>query len=307
MESNKKSGTLKEIKQSRKILVVLLIIIIIIIVIIVGYLILIRQNKTSSSIPSQQLITILPTTTPETTTVPYETLKSNIVEKFAGSSPKEWSETATGVETHFKTDQKVIALTFDACGGSGGSGYDKKIIDVLKTENIPATLFINSRWIDANKSAFKDLVDNLQFEIENHGTQHVPCSVSGQSAYNITGTKSVAEVVDEIDLNAQKILTFTGHKSSFYRAGTAYTDEICPQIAKELGENVVGFSVLGDAGGTYSADKVEKALLLSPPGSIVILHMNRPGSGTADGLIAAILKLKQMEVGFVKLSDVDLE
>lgn len=57
----------------------------------------------------------------------------------------------TGVLTRLATKDKVIALTFDACGGKGGSGYDRKLIDYLIKENIPATLFINARWIDANK------------------------------------------------------------------------------------------------------------------------------------------------------------
>ena len=32
--------------------------------------------------------------------------------------PVQWGENVTGVVTTFKTSQKEVALTFDACGGS---------------------------------------------------------------------------------------------------------------------------------------------------------------------------------------------
>ena len=47
---------------------------------------------------------------------------------------------------------------------------------------------------------------------------------------------------------------------------------------------MVGFNVLGDAGATYSKDKVKQALLTAPAGSIVIFHMNIPESETFEGI-----------------------
>src|SRR5699024_7073493 len=61
--------------------------------------------------------------------------------------PEEWGENVTGVKTTFQTDKREMALTFDACGGPYGSGYDEELISFLKEENIPATLFVNERWI----------------------------------------------------------------------------------------------------------------------------------------------------------------
>jgi peptidoglycan/xylan/chitin deacetylase (PgdA/CDA1 family) len=61
------------------------------------------------------------------------------------------------VKTKLNTDQKLIALTFDACGGPRGKGYDAKLIKYLKREKIPATLFISGKWIDANPEIFGEL------------------------------------------------------------------------------------------------------------------------------------------------------
>src|SRR5690625_4206880 len=74
------------------------------------------------------------------------------LEKFTSKVPQEWGEQVTGVKTRFQTDEKEIALTFDACGGDYGSGYDTHLIEFLRTAKVPATLFVNERWIFENES-----------------------------------------------------------------------------------------------------------------------------------------------------------
>jgi hypothetical protein len=50
------------------------------------------------------------------------------------------------------------------------------------------------------------------------------------------------------------------------------------RIVTDLGLQVVNFDVLGDAGATYSAAQVARAMMgSSRPGSIILGHMN-PGS-----------------------------
>ena len=232
--------------------------------------------------------------------------RERIVSTFSGKSPKEWGEVVKGVKTRLRTNQKVIALTFDACRGPRSSGYDAKLINYLKREKIPAALFISGRWIDANREIFEELAKNPLFEIENHGLNHKPCSVNGRSVYGIEGTKSVDEIFDEIEENTIKIKTLIGRKPRYYRPGAAYCDEICVEVAIALGYEVVNFSVLGDAGVTYSKSQVKEALLNAPPSSIVLLHMNQPEGETAEGLIEAVPELKKRGFKFVKLSEYSL-
>ena len=145
------------------------------------------------------------------------------------------------------------------------------------------------------------------FEIENHGYQHKPCSVTGQFVYGIKGTASPGEVFDEIGKNGQKIQQLTGRQPKYYRSGTAYYDEVAVEIAGILGYQVVGFSVLGDKGATYSAAQVKVALLTAKPGSIIICHMNHPEKETAEGVIAAVPELKKRGFRFVRLSEYNLK
>jgi peptidoglycan/xylan/chitin deacetylase (PgdA/CDA1 family) len=236
----------------------------------------------------------------------YETTKKSIVTKYQNQTPKQWGESVTGVKTHFKTKEKVIAITMDACGSVNGMDFDKKLIAFLEKENIPATLFINGRWIDRNLQTFKNLASNPLFEIGNHGSMHKPASVNGQSAYGLEGTKDVGELVDEIELNARKIESLTNKRPTYYRSGTAYYDEVAVKVANKLKHQVIGYSILGDAGATFSAKKVEEAFLTAKKGEIVIVHFNHPESQTREGMIRAINKLKADGFKFVRLSDYPL-
>ena len=145
----------------------------------------------------------------------YDSFKQKIVAEFSGRAPKEWGETVSGVKTELATDDIVIALTLDACGSPKGKGFDAVLINYLEREKIPATLFINARWIDANRDLFLRLAANPLFEIANHGLHHKPASVNGKSVYGISGTKDVAELVDEIESNALKIQKLTGKKPKY--------------------------------------------------------------------------------------------
>jgi len=233
--------------------------------------------------------------------------RNSLISRYSAIAPKEWGETVTGVKTHISGNHKVLALTFDACGSAKGMKFDRALIDYLDGEQIAATLFINGRWIEPNRQEFDRLAANPLFEIANHGFSHKPASVSGRSVYGISGTKNAGELVDEIELNAARLEKLTGKRPRFYRSGTAYYDEVAVKIAGELGQQVAGFTLLGDAGATYSSEQVKAALLAAKPGDIAIMHFNHPESGTAAGVMAAIPELKKRGFRFVKLSDLELE
>ncbi len=228
--------------------------------------------------------------------------REKLISLFNGKAPQEWGETVRGVKTRLNTEEKAIALTFDACGGLKGKGYDAKLVDYLKSEKVPATLFLTGLWIDANPEISQKLAKHHLFEIENHGLNHKPCSVNGRSVYGIKGTVSSGELFDEIEQNAIKIENLTGRKPSYYRPGTAFCDEVGVELANVLGYEVVNFSVLGDAGATYSKDQVKEALLKAFPSSIILMHMNHPDAETAHGVIEAIPELKKRGFRFVQLS-----
>jgi peptidoglycan/xylan/chitin deacetylase (PgdA/CDA1 family) len=214
--------------------------------------------------------------------------RDSIVASFAGKLPASWGLQTAGTAARLPAGSQTVALTFDCCGGSAGNGVDQALIDVLRRTKTPATFFLNFRWLQANPGTAQSLAEDPLFEIGNHGTRHVPLSVSGKSAYGIPGTSGPAEVYDEIMINQEALHRLTGVMPRYFRPGTAYFDEIAVAIVRALGLVPLSFSINGDGGATYPPPVVRREVAAAKAGDIVIAHANHPGSGTADGIASAL-------------------
>ncbi len=214
--------------------------------------------------------------------------RDEIISTFSGLAPQHWGLDVPGVASRLPTTAGGAALTLDYCGGPGGSQTDHTILDFLRQHQVPATLFLNARWIAGNPGLAKELAGDPLFEIANHGTQHLPLSVNGQSAYGIPGTTGPGEVYDEIMQNTEVISELAGKPPRFFRSGTAHLDDVASQICLALGQTPTGFSINGDAGATLSAQAVTQEVARAQQGDIIIAHGNQPAAGTGAGLAAAI-------------------
>jgi peptidoglycan/xylan/chitin deacetylase (PgdA/CDA1 family) len=234
----------------------------------------------------------------------YKTKRDSIAAKYQGARAKVFSQWAPGVKTRIDTAEKIAVITLDACGGRKGSGYDRELIEFLRQNKIPASLFMTSLWIDANRELTVELSRDPLFEIENHGYRHKPASVNGAKIYGRRGTLTPADLFDEIELNAEKIQSLTGRRPLFYRPGTAYFDDVAVKLCYDLNHIPMNFSVIsGDAAG-FSAERIERRILSQvKPGSVIIAHMNRPGKGLYPAMKRSLLKLKAEGYRFVRLSD----
>lgn len=238
-------------------------------------------------------------------TLSHEDLITYMEEKYGDTEAKVFGENIEGVYTHLEVQDKVIALTFDACGGKTGSGYDQELMDYLIEEKVPATLFINSRWIRENPEHFRLLALSDLFEIQNHGHEHKPLSVEGKSVYNIQGTGSISEVLDEVMKNQNEIFHITGVKPKYFRSGTAYYDDVSLSILKDLGIKAVNFDLLGDAGATFNKEQMLHSASKAKDGSVLLYHMNQPEKAVAEGIKLVVPMLREKGFRFVKLSDYD--
>lgn len=202
------------------------------------------------------------------------------------------------LDTSSPAHARDVALTLDACGGA----YDRDVITTLVRLKVPATIFVTRRWLDANPAATRELLAHPElFEIENHGSAHVPAVVGG-SVYGLRGPRDVTGVEREVLGGAQAISRAASQPPTWYRGAGAAYDAQAEQCIARLGYHIAGFSLNADAGATLGEAAVAQRLRRVQPGDIVIAHMNRPAAGTAEGLAAALPELLARNVRFVKLS-----
>jgi peptidoglycan/xylan/chitin deacetylase (PgdA/CDA1 family) len=240
----------------------------------------------------------------------YVEQKNRVVTQFKNASPGHWGEFVKGVDEDIATSSKIIAFTFDACGGGRkGNRYNKPLIEYLRSEKVPATLFVSGLWIDANMNTFSELSKDTLFEIENHGLYHRPCAIKGESEYGIKGTANPSAAFDEMEANAIKIERITGRKPKFYRSATAFTDEAGVKIASMLGITVISFDILsGDAVPKTSTQEIVRNVIENAkPGAIVIMHFNHPESNLLEAMRKIVPQLRSMGYRFVRLEGLPLK
>lgn len=235
----------------------------------------------------------------------YLAFKKKLLAEFARAPAGRFSEFSRRTRALRGKDQgqKLIAFTFDACGGRH-SGYNAKLIDYLRRERIPATLFVTGLWIEKNRETFAELAKEPLFEIENHGLMHRLCSTEGRSKYGVYPTRDLGDVIDEMELNARKIAELTGRRPLFFRSATAYTDELSLKVAQRLGMEVMSYNVLSGDAMRSSAKTMGKNILAGARhGAVVIMHFNHPEWPDLEAMELVVPELRKRGFGFARLED----
>lgn len=200
---------------------------------------------------------------------------------------------------------KNVALTLDACGGE----FDAELIALLVARRVPATIFVTRKWLVRNPAGAAELLahDDL-FELEDHGSAHVPATVGvGRRVYGISGSPDIAHLQAEVSQGAEAIARLSGRAPRYYRGATAMYDSTSIKTIQAMGYMIAGFSVNADAGATLSRAGVAARLRGVQAGDVVIAHMNKPAGQTAEGFALALPELLARGLRFVKLSQARLQ
>jgi peptidoglycan/xylan/chitin deacetylase (PgdA/CDA1 family) len=196
--------------------------------------------------------------------------------------------------------QPSVALTFDACMGK----VDRRILDTLVDNRVPATIFVTARWLKRNAEAFAILQAHPDlFEIEDHGANHVPAVDRVVSIYGIQAAGSPKAVADEVEGGSEAIVKAGAPKPKFFRGATAkYTPSSIQQI-EAMGYKVAGYSINGDGGSLLGRLATERNYARAKDGDVIISHINQPTHQAGEGVIAGILDLRKRGFRFVLLRD----
>jgi peptidoglycan/xylan/chitin deacetylase (PgdA/CDA1 family) len=200
---------------------------------------------------------------------------------------------------------KKIALTLDACGGK----YDSDLIEFLVKNKIPATVFATKKWLTKNPQGLSDLKAHPDlFDVENHGEKHIPAVIgAGKEVYGIPGEPDVAHLKREVVEGAKAVEKATGVAPHWYRGATGEYDAQAIKEIDKLGYKIAGFSVNADSGATLKKRTIEKRLEKVKAGDVIIAHMNKPDSDSAEGLAVGLANLLKAGFVFVRLDQVDLK
>ena len=216
-----------------------------------------------------------------------------------------WARAEQLVEIHQRlvtqAGEKAVALTLDACGGE----FDIDLVNTLIELRVPATIFTTRKWIDRNPNGMRMLIAHPElFAIEDHGAAHVPAVIGADKrVYGLRGEPDIVHLRAEIDGGANAIASTGAPKPRWYRGATALYDQAAIGAINAMGYRIAGFSVNADAGGTLPRRAIVARLKSVQPGDIILAHVNKPASESAEALREALPGMMQRGLLFVTLRD----
>lgn len=199
------------------------------------------------------------------------------------------------IVTRLPTDEKVVALTFDACEAGKPVSFDQAILDYLLERRIPFTVFATGRFVRTNAADIRWLSEYGFVDIENHSWKHP----------NTMNRFAVPAVVSEVERAQDAISAETGVVPQFFRFPAGNYNAAGLDAVERMGLTVVHWRwATGDPDRHLSANALyNRVVTRVAPGDILIFHINGRGVHTAEALPRIVETLEAEGYRFVRLSD----
>lgn len=200
------------------------------------------------------------------------------------------------VITQLPTQDKVVAITFDACETRTPAFFDQKIVSYILAHELPCTIFVSGRFARRNAVALSQLAAYDFIQIENHSLNH----------HQHMEKLSYPEVQEEVLANERLLQDITGRKTRFFRFPAGSYDAAALAAVEALGYRVVHWTFpSGDPDRKLSPVRLQEWVLAKVrAGSILIFHINGRGYATGEALPKIVAILKDRGYRLVKLADV---
>ena len=190
-----------------------------------------------------------------------------------------------------QTDEKKVALTFDAAWGSDKT---EKIVTTLKDAGVLGTFFLVGFWVEQNPEKVK-FIDNAGFDIGTHSNTHPKMS-----------TLSESEVYSELKTSMDLISNLTGKTVKFFRPPFGDYNDNLISVAGNLGLKTIQWDVDSLDWKGLSANEILSRVKNSVKnGSIILCHNNSDHILEALPLIIDYLKSENYKM--VKISELVYE
>jgi len=193
-----------------------------------------------------------------------------------------------------------VALTLDACSGK----VDRRILDVLLSERIPATIFVTARWLKRNADTVALFKANPDlFEIEDHGREHIAAVDRATTIYGVRSAGSPEAVALEVGGGADAMRAAGFDQPHWFRGATAKYSPSAIALIEGMGYRIAGYSLNGDGGSLLGAKETARRISNARDGDVIIAHVNQPGHAAGSGVAEGVLALKKRGFEFVLLKD----
>ncbi len=186
------------------------------------------------------------------------------------------------------TDEKKVALTFDAAWGADST---EGILKTLTDYDVKANFFVVSFWAEKYPEMLKKLHDSNRIEIGTHSNTHphMPTLSSEQMKLELTTSTSVIENI-------------TNQKVELFRAPFGDYSDTLLSTAEDLGLYTIQWDVdTLDWKGISSEQIATRVINNVQNGSIVLMHND--GKNTLKALPAIIEGLKNKGYTFCTVGE----
>ena len=227
--------------------------------------------------------------------------------------PPQWQNSIRGVNP--VQGRKVVALTFDLCEGAREiSGYDARIVNYLRGQQLKATFFAGGKWLHSHPEQAMQLMADPLFEIGNHSWSHPHFQVLTEMAMEdqILRTQAQYEALrQELASRAQARGIDPAEMAKIPRVPRAFRfpygtcNGEALRVLTRLGLPAIQWSIVtGDPDRHQYAQRIARIILSKiQPGAIIICHANGRGVWTADALPLFVPKLRDRGYTFVTVSE----
>ncbi|MBQ9790007.1 MAG: polysaccharide deacetylase family protein [Clostridia bacterium] len=158
------------------------------------------------------------------------------------------------------TDEKKVALTFDAAWGADKTS---KIVEILKENQVGGTFFLVGFWSEKYADKIKE-IDEAGLVIGTHSNTHP--KMSGLSE---------AQIRDELSVSSNLITSVTGKPVRFFRPPYGDYNDTLLDTASSLGLQTIQWSVDTLDWKGLSADAIlERVKKDIASGGIILMHNN---------------------------------
>ena len=194
---------------------------------------------------------------------------------------------------YVETSEPAVAITFDACATrTFHYAFDRDVFDIVKREQVPVTIFVSGRWVEAHPDAMAELAADPLVEFGDHSYDHPHMT-----------QLPAAQIIEQIDQTEAALARYGKHSVAFrppfgewsHRLVTVVQDLQLPTVTWDV--------VSGDPSMHTTAEgMVSNVLGKARAGSIIIFHINGRGWKTAQALPTILQGLRERGFRFVPLS-----